>query len=207
MPDTEPTTRLTVTAPDGAVHDLPSTEAQAAIDAFPATPEPREWGHRFVDGSAGPDASREAALELAARFVPGFVEIVHRTGPDAPWVRDGYQPHVPSERLDQMAAHIERVRQSNDWRGLRLAELGGYPNPPRDWRPIADGESPLETVRRWRTVGPHPAPGQDTPTHPGPGDTCQEPACVKSRAQHEAAGEIQDLTAELFRGDALGGAR
>lgn len=59
-------------------------------------------------------------------------------------------------------------------------------------------ESLLETVRHWRTVGPHPAPGHDTPTHPGPGDACQDAACVKSRAQHAAADAIQDLTAELL---------
>jgi len=64
-------------------------------------------------------------------------------------------------------------------------------------------ESPLETAQRWRTVGPHPAPGEDTPTHPGPGETCTAAACVKSRAQHEAAGEIEDLTRELF-GDGSG---
>lgn len=102
----------------------------------PADDESREWGHRFVDGTGGPDDSREAALELATRFVPGFVEIVHRAGPDAEWVRDDYQPHVPSERLDQMAAHIASLRRSNDWRGHRLVELGEHPNPPRDRNPI-----------------------------------------------------------------------
>lgn len=68
-------------------------------------------------------------------------------------------------------------------------------------------ESLLELVRRQRVLGPHPAPGQDEPTHPGPEAACADPACVTSRARHEAAAEIQDLTAELFRGDAVGGAR
>lgn len=57
----------------------------------------------------------------------------------------------------------------------------------------------LEAVRLWREVGPHPAPGEDTPTHSGPGDACQDPACVKARAQHEAVADIQDITVELFR--------
>lgn len=75
---------------------------------------------------------------------------------------------------------------------------GPHYRPPNVAGVLAASGSLLETARRWRTVGPHPAPGQDTPTHPGPGETCQEPACVKSRAQHEAADAIQDLTAELL---------
>lgn len=38
----------------------------------PEDAESREWGHRFVDGTGGPDDSREAALETAAKFKPGF---------------------------------------------------------------------------------------------------------------------------------------
>jgi hypothetical protein len=94
----------------------------------------REWGHRFVDGTAGPDESREAALERAARFKPGFVEIVHRDRPDAEWQRADYQPHVPSERLDRLADHVARIRALNDWRGQRLVELGQHPNPPKAYR-------------------------------------------------------------------------
>lgn len=65
-------------------------------------------------------------------------------------------------------------------------------------RPAAAPESLLEQARRQRTVGPHPAPGEDAPTHAGPGESCQDPACVKARAQHEAVADIQDLTAGLF---------
>ena len=31
----------------------------------------REWGHRFWDGSAAPNETRDDALALAARFKPG----------------------------------------------------------------------------------------------------------------------------------------
>lgn len=57
---------------------------------------------------------------------------------------------------------------------------------------------------QWR---PHPAsaerhfsPGYEgeKPDHHGPRDTCAMPACVQSRAQHKAAANIQDITAELF---------
>jgi len=94
----------------------------------------REWGHRFVDGTAGHDDSREAALASAAKFTPGFVEIVHRDGPDGEWVRDGYQPHVPSERIDALAVHVAFLRELNNWRGTRLVELGQHPNPPKTYQ-------------------------------------------------------------------------
>jgi len=85
------------------------------------------------------------------------------------------------------------------WRGRDQDDIEIKPAP-------AAPESLLDVVRRQRAVGPHPAPGQDEPTHPGPEAECTDPACVKSRAQHEAAAEIQDLTAELLRGHATGGA-
>jgi hypothetical protein len=59
-------------------------------------------------------------------------------------------------------------------------------------------ESLLEAARRELLIGPHCAPDQDVPTHLGPGATCFDPACVKAREQHEAAADIQHLTAELF---------
>lgn len=83
---------------------------------------------------------------------------------------------------------------------LHRLPVYGAPTVPR---PEAD--APLEAARRWRTVGPHPAPGQDTPTHPGPGETCTDAACVKSRAQHESAGRIQDLSYAIFDGESVDG--
>jgi hypothetical protein len=89
-----------------------------------------EFGHRFWDGSAGPEESRESAAAFAARFKPGFVEIVYRESPDASWVRDIDQPHTPDGRIDALADLIENLRHLVDWRGKRLVELGAHPNPP-----------------------------------------------------------------------------
>lgn len=55
----------------------------------------------------------------------------------------------------------------------------------------------------------HFSPGYEgeTPDHGGVFETCPMPACVTSRRQHEAAAEIQAITAELFADDTRGGAR
>lgn len=105
--------------------------------ATDVTAAAREWGHRFVDGTAGPDESRDAAARTVARFAFGLAEIVYRDSPDGPWVRDGYQPHVPGERIDALADFVAPLRRSNDWRGHRLVELGEHPNPPHDWQSVA----------------------------------------------------------------------
>jgi hypothetical protein len=154
----------------------------------------REWGHRFWDGGAAPDESREAALQLAARFKPGRVEIVHRDGPDAEWQRADYQPHTPSERIDALADHIAFLRALNDWRGTRLVELGEYPNPPKTYAAGAP------------TTG-HFSPGYrgELPDHHGSAGTCAMPACVTARARHEAA-DTQDLTRDMYADNARGGA-
>lgn len=92
-----------------------------------------EWGHRFVfDGSAGPDESRRAALALAARFKPGYVEIVWREGPDSPWVRDHDQPHHVSVLIAELERARDVHRELADWRGTRLVEVGEHPNPPKE---------------------------------------------------------------------------
>ncbi len=43
-----------------------------------------------------------------------------------------------------------------------------------------------------------PGYGGEKPDHHGPAATCAMPACVKSRARHEAVADLQDLTYELF---------
>lgn len=47
----------------------------------------------------------------------------------------------------------------------------------------------------------HTQPGVEgnEPVHPGRFEDCPESVCVKSRAQHEAAADIQDLTYEMLR--------
>lgn len=66
--DSDPTTRLTVTGPDGAVHDLPSHEAQAAIDAWTATEaESARWRD---DGHA-------AAVRLQDRTLVADIRCPH----------------------------------------------------------------------------------------------------------------------------------
>jgi hypothetical protein len=105
----------------------------ALVGATQPDPEGREWGRRFWDGTAGPEESRQSALATAARFKPGYVELVHRDGPDAEWVRAADQPHTAAERIDALADHVEFLRQINHWRGQRLVELGEHPNPPKDW--------------------------------------------------------------------------
>lgn len=89
----------------------------------------REYGHRFWDGSAAPDESRDAALEYARRFNAGSVEIVWRTGPDEPWVRDRDQPHSPDERIDALAGALKAEAELSLWRATRLTDLGLSPNP------------------------------------------------------------------------------
>lgn len=46
----------------------------------------------------------------------------------------------------------------------------------------------------------HTQPGVEgnEPTHPGSFWDCEQPVCAKSRAQHEAAADIQDLTYEIL---------
>lgn len=63
---------------------------------------------------------------------------------------------------------------------------------------MADLRAAREMFRR--PEDRHFSPGYDgeKPDHHGPADTCAMPACVKRRAQHQAADRIQDLTAELF---------
>lgn len=140
--------------------------------------EPQEWGHRHVDGTVTRVESRAAALEAAARYAPGFVELVHRARPEADWVRATVQPHTPRQRLNQLAKHIEKLRRISDWRGTRLAALGEDPNPPRDWRPI-----------------------------PGRSEGCTDPESQRAARQHEAAARMQDLTYEILGDPARGGAR
>jgi hypothetical protein len=154
----------------------------------------REWGHRYWDGSAAPDESREAALELAARFKPGCVEIVHRDVPDGEWQRASFQPHTPSQRLDALADYIELLREMNDWRGTRLVELGEHPNPPKAY----GVEAP--------TTG-HFSPGYrgETPNHIGRAESCAFPECRTAQRRREAAGAIQDITLTALAADGESG--
>ena len=89
----------------------------------------REYGHRFADGSARPEASRDAALATVARFKPGFVEIVYRDSPDGPWKRDDVQPHTLEERFDAIFDFLRERDELSLWRGTKLTELGLSPNP------------------------------------------------------------------------------
>lgn len=105
-----------------------------------------EWGHRFThDGTAGPDASREDALALAARFRPGYVEIVHRI-PGRDWERAEQQPHDTATLIASLerargwwrdlanlrGQFVPRLRDDdlNEWRKAERA-LEGHPDEPR----------------------------------------------------------------------------
>lgn len=90
-----------------------------------------EFGHRFWDGTAGPDEDLSAALTFALKFKPGCVEVVFRDGPDERWQRHDVQPHAPEQRMDALADHIRILTELNNWRGNRLVEVGEHPNPPR----------------------------------------------------------------------------
>lgn len=109
----------------------------------------REYGHRFADGSGSADESREAVLTLAARFQPGFVEVVFRDGPDEPWQRDGDQPHTPDERMDQLAEFARTMGHLADWRGQKLVDLG-LASTPSSWTLTEDVFEALMTARKGR---------------------------------------------------------
>lgn len=81
-------------------------------------------------------------------------------------------------------------------------------------RIVSDALAPVEThlvdpqYRPGAQAQRHFSPGYsgEIPDHLGAFETCPMPACAKSRAQHEAAADIQQLTAGLFADDTQDGA-
>lgn len=80
-----------------------------------------------------------------------------------------------------------------------LARIEGVPD--------ESGRVPLRATTPGR-AGAHFSPGYagEKPDHLGAFETCPMPACATSRREHEAAGDIQQITSELRVGDAEGGA-
>jgi hypothetical protein len=108
----------------------------------------REYGHRFCDGSTGPDESRDAALDTARGFKPGFVEVVYRDGPDDPWQRDPEQPHTADERMDELARFAKAMGDLAGWRGQKLLEFG-LASTPTSW-PLTEHSITYEWGTRTR---------------------------------------------------------
>lgn len=141
-------------------------ESRTAEDLeLPTPPEPDdfpeivrldslEWGHRFTyDGTAGPSDSREDALALAARFRPGYVEIVHRV-PGGEWERAAEQPHTTAQLLVEFEAVRDRLQALVDVRGRFMTRL-----PSADFQEWRDAERALDAPRSrywavWSTHAP-----------------------------------------------------
>lgn len=134
---------------------------------------------------ASSQAQMIAALLGIAQRDPGLTDAGRRE-----------MARLVGQALDGWPEALEGTNDDLDDEPEPAAQIPGQREIPAE--AVAPLESLLKSARREWTIGPHSAPGEDIPTHPGPGESCQDPACVKSRAQHEAAAELQEITFEIL---------
>lgn len=146
---------------------------------------------RVGDQSGNPYLAAWSALAVAssqAQMIAALLGIAQRD----PGMSDAGRTEMTRLVGQVLDGWPEVLEGANDDVDVPDSQIPGQQETP------APGESLLESVRRELLVGPHAAPGEDAPTHPGPGESCQDPACVKSRRQHEAAAELQRITFEIL---------